>query len=145
VKDAEWLADLLRHGLVRASFIPSPTQRHLRDLTRSRIHLVDERARLTNRLQAVLEDANSQPPSSSPPSSPTCAASGAREILQRLLDGETDARALAEPTAWEAACQAGRARPSGRWSATGPPRVPGTREQLAHLEYLEYLEYLGLP
>ncbi len=43
VKDAEWLADLLRHGLVRASFIPSPTQRHLRDLTRYRIHLVASR------------------------------------------------------------------------------------------------------
>jgi transposase len=60
VKDAEWLADLLRHGLLRASFIPSPAQRHLRDLTRYRIHLVDERARLTNRLQTVLEDANSK-------------------------------------------------------------------------------------
>jgi transposase len=60
VKDAEWLAALLRHGLVRASFIPSPTQRHRRDLTRYRLHLVDERARLTNRLQAVLEDANSK-------------------------------------------------------------------------------------
>src|SRR5437879_5225530 len=58
VKDAEWLADLLRHGLIRGSFIPSPEQRHLRDLTRYRTHLVEERARLTNRLQAVLEDAN---------------------------------------------------------------------------------------
>ena len=43
VKDAEWLADLLRHGFVRASFIPCPTQRHLRDLTRYRIHLVASR------------------------------------------------------------------------------------------------------
>jgi transposase len=96
VKEAEWLADLLRHGLLRASYIPAPAQRHLRDLTRYRIHLVDERARLTNRLQTVLEDANIKPPSSSPRSSPTCAASGAREILQRLLEGETDAQALAE-------------------------------------------------
>src|SRR5262245_51881674 len=45
VKDAEWLADLLRHGLLRASFIPSCAQRHLRDLTRYRIHLLEERAR----------------------------------------------------------------------------------------------------
>jgi transposase len=58
VKDAEWLADLLRHGLLRASFIPAPAQRQLRDLTRYRLHLVDERARLINRLQTVLEDAN---------------------------------------------------------------------------------------
>lgn len=58
VKDAEWIADLLRHGLVRGSFIPTPAQRQLRDLTRHRTHLVEERARLTNRLQMVLEDAN---------------------------------------------------------------------------------------
>ena len=68
VKNAEWLADLLRHGLLRASFIPAPAQRHLRDLTRYRIHLVDERARLINRLQTVPEDADIQPPSSSPQS-----------------------------------------------------------------------------
>ena len=92
VKDAEWLADLLRHGLVRASFIPSPTQRHLRDLTRYRIHLVDERARLTNRLQTVLEDANIKLAAVVT----DVRGLSAREILQRLLDGETDARALAE-------------------------------------------------
>ena len=112
-----------------SGFIPSPTQRHLRDLTRYRIHLVDERARLTNRLQAVLEDANSKLASVVT----DIRGLSAREILQQLLDGETDARALAEPTAWEVAGQAGRARPSGRWSAGGSPRVPGTREQLAHL------------
>jgi transposase len=91
-KDAEWLADLLRHGLLRASFIPSPAQRHLRDLTRYRIHLVDERARLTNRLQAVLEDANSKL------AAVVTEVRGlsAREILPRLRGGETDARALAE-------------------------------------------------
>jgi transposase len=67
VKDAEWLGDLLRlirHGLLRASVIPAPAQRQLRALTRAltrdRIHLVDERARLINRLQTVLEDAKIQ-------------------------------------------------------------------------------------
>src|SRR5258708_31943909 len=58
VKDAEWLADLLRHGLLRASFIPAPAPRHLRDLTRYRIHLVDQRARLINRPQAVLGESH---------------------------------------------------------------------------------------
>src|SRR5262249_31601203 len=58
VKDAEWLADRLRHGLLRASCIPSPAQRHLRDLTHYRIRRVDERARLIKGLQTVLEDAN---------------------------------------------------------------------------------------
>lgn len=58
VKDAEWIAELLRHGLLRASFIPSKPQRQLRELTRHRTTLVQDRARVINRLQAVLEDAN---------------------------------------------------------------------------------------
>jgi transposase len=58
VKDAEWIADLLRHGLVRGSFVPPVAQRELRDLTRHRAPLVAERARIINRLQKVLEDAN---------------------------------------------------------------------------------------
>src|SRR5262249_56690245 len=58
VKDAAWLAELLRHGLLRGSFIPSKPQRQLRELSRYRSTLVQERARTLNRLQAVLEDAN---------------------------------------------------------------------------------------
>ena len=92
VQDAEWLADLLRHGLVRASCIPSPTQRHLRDLTRYRIHLARERARLTNRRQTVLEAANIKLAAVVT----DVRGLSARAILQRLLEGETDARALAE-------------------------------------------------
>jgi transposase len=56
VKDAEWIADLLSHGLLTASFIPSAPQRELRDLTRYRAKLVEERAREVNRLQKTLED-----------------------------------------------------------------------------------------
>jgi transposase len=58
VKDAEWIADLLQHGLLKASFIPSAPQRELRDLTRYRVSLVEERAREVNRLQKTLEDTN---------------------------------------------------------------------------------------
>jgi transposase len=58
VKDAEWLADLLRHGLLRGSFVPPREQRELRALTRQRDNLVRERARVVNQLQKVLEDAN---------------------------------------------------------------------------------------
>ena len=58
VKDAEWLAELLRHGLLKASFIPSVLQRQLRDLTRYRTSLVQERVLEVNRLQKVLEDSN---------------------------------------------------------------------------------------
>lgn len=55
---AEWIADLLRHGLLRPSFIPDRPQRELRELTRSRTTLVRERAAEVNRLQKVLEGAN---------------------------------------------------------------------------------------
>ena len=58
IKDAEWIADLLSHGLLSASFIPSAPQRELRELTRYRTKLVEERAREINRLQKTLEDTN---------------------------------------------------------------------------------------
>jgi transposase len=51
LKDAEWIADLLQHGLLRASFVPPAPQRHLRELTRYRSTLLAERARLVNRLR----------------------------------------------------------------------------------------------
>ncbi len=92
VRDAEWIADLLRHGLIRGSLIPSPEQRHLRDLTRYRTHLVEERARLTNRLQAVLEDANVKLASVVT----DVRGVSARAILEALLAGETDPTLLAE-------------------------------------------------
>jgi transposase len=58
VSDSRWLADLLRHGLLPASFIPPATIRQLRDLTRYRKALVGERTQEVNRLQKVLESAN---------------------------------------------------------------------------------------
>ena len=58
VNDAEWIADLLRHGLLRASFVPPLGQRELRELTRYRSTFVRERAMLVNRVQKVLESAN---------------------------------------------------------------------------------------
>ena len=92
VKDAEWIADLLRHGLIRGSFIPAPAPRELRDLTRYRTHVVEERARLTNRLQVVLEDAHVKL------ASVVTAIRGAsaRAILAALVAGETEPTVLAE-------------------------------------------------
>ena len=58
VRDAEWIAELVRHGLLRPSFVPSAPQRAVRELTRYRVTVVHDRARLINRLQKVLEDAN---------------------------------------------------------------------------------------
>ncbi len=58
VKDAQWIADLLRHGLVRGSFIPDRPQRELRELVRERRRLIQNRAQVVNRLQRVLEGGN---------------------------------------------------------------------------------------
>jgi len=58
VADAEWLAELLEHGLLRGSFVPPQVIRELRDLTRYRKSLIQERAREASRLHKVLEDAN---------------------------------------------------------------------------------------
>src|SRR5258708_1053875 len=58
IKDAEWIADLLQHGLLRPSFVPPAPQREVRELTRYRTSLIEERSRIINRLQKTLEDAN---------------------------------------------------------------------------------------
>lgn len=91
VKDAEWIADLLRHGLLRGSFIPSRPQRHLRDLTRHRTLLVQERARTINRLQTVLEDANIKLASVVT----DIRGVSARAMLEALMAGEQDVSVLA--------------------------------------------------
>jgi transposase len=92
VKDAEWIAELLRHGLLRASFIPDRPQRELRELTRYRTTLIHERANEVNRLQKVLEGANIK---LSSVATDILGKSG-RDILEALVGGSTDAAALAQ-------------------------------------------------
>lgn len=92
VKDAEWLADLLRHGLLKASFIPPAPVRHLRELTRYRKSLVQERAQEVNRLHKVLETANIKLASVA---SDVLGKSG-RDMLEALIQGTTDVEVLAE-------------------------------------------------
>ena len=92
VADAEWIADLLRHGLLKGSFIPSALLRELRDLTRYRTKLGDERKSEVNRLQKVLEDANIKLASVA---SDIMGASG-RAILNELVQRNTDPVLLAE-------------------------------------------------
>ncbi len=91
VKDAEWIADLLQHGLLKASFIPSSEQQAVRDLTRSRVTLLQERSRLVNRIQKVLEDANIKLASVVTDIMGTTG----RAILTALVSGETDPEDLA--------------------------------------------------
>jgi transposase len=92
VADAEWLADLLRHGLLRASFVPPRAQRELRELTRYRTELVAARTAEVNRLQQTLEGANLKLGSVA---SDVMGVSG-RAILAALVAGETDPAHLAD-------------------------------------------------
>jgi len=92
VRDAEWIAELLRHGLVEPSFIPPRHQRELRELTRQRTNFVRGRATLVNRVQKVLEGTNLK---LTAVVSNIVGVSG-RAILAALLDGEEDVTLLAD-------------------------------------------------
>lgn len=92
VKDAQWIAELLQHGLLKASFIPPVAQRELRELVRYRSHLVGERSRQVNRVQQVLEDANLKLASVA---TDVIGVSG-REMLAAIIAGQDDPAVLAQ-------------------------------------------------
>ena len=104
--DAAWIADLLAHGLIRASFVPPQPIQELRDLTRTRRELTREIVRHTQRIQAALEEANIKLASVI---SDILGLSG-RRILKTIVAGESDPRRLAE---------------------LGHPKLACTREELA--------------
>jgi transposase len=92
VKDSQWLADLLRHGLLKASFIPPKPIRELRDLLRYRKTLVQERSQEVNRVQKVLETANVK---LSSVATDVLGKSG-RSMVDALISGQDDPESLAE-------------------------------------------------
>ncbi len=92
LNDAEWLTELLRHGLLKGSFIPPKAQRDLRDLTRYQTKLVQERVRQVNRVQKLLEGANIKLASVA---SDIFGVSG-RAMLEELIAGQTDPAIMAE-------------------------------------------------
>lgn len=92
IKDCEWIAELLQHGLLRGSFVPSEPIRELRDLNRNRAILVQQRATVSNRIEKVLEDANIKLASVA---SHVLGQSG-RTMLQAMVDGITEPAKLAD-------------------------------------------------
>jgi len=92
VKDAEWIAQLLQHGLLRNSFVPDTPQRELRELTRQRRQLIQTRASVVNRVQKVLEDANIKLASVA---TDVLGVSG-RAMLEALVAGQQDPEQLAD-------------------------------------------------
>lgn len=92
VKDSEWIAELLQHGLLRGSFVPLAPQRELRELTRQRVQLMRQKANVANRIQKVLEDANIKLASVA---TDVLGASG-RDMLEAIIAGEKDGEKLAD-------------------------------------------------
>ncbi len=92
VRDCEWIADLLRHGLLRPSFVPDRPQRELRELTRYRTALIRERSAEVNRLQKTLESANLKLAAVAT----DLRGKSGQAILAALVAGQTEPAALAE-------------------------------------------------
>lgn len=134
IGDAEWLAELLQHGLIRNSFVPPKDLRELRELTRYRSSLIQERSAELNRIQKVLEGANIKLASVV---TNIVGVSG-RAMLGALIDGQLDTEQMAE-------LARGRMRrklPELRQAldgAIGPHQIFVLRQQLAHIDALAAL------
>jgi transposase len=132
VTDSEWLAELQLHGLLKASFIPPKPQRALRDLTRYRRKLIEERSRTVNRVQKVLEGANIKLASVVS----DIQGVSAQAMLEAIVAGQTDSQALAQ-------LARGRLRdklPELEKALTGrvqPHHRFLLAKQLAHIDFLD--------
>ena len=132
VRDCQWIAELLEHGLLRGSFVPPPVIRDLRELTRYRRTQIQERTRVANRLHKVLQDANVK---LSNVTHHVLGVSG-RAMLDALVAGTTDPDVLADL----ARGQLRKKLPALRHALTGRFRAHHAfllGQILAHLDYLE--------
>lgn len=132
VQDAQWIAQCLECGLLRGSFVPPPPIRELRDLTRYRKALIEDRAREANRLHKVLQDAGIR---LSNVATDILGVSG-RAMLEALVQGTTDPTVLADL----ARGKLRRKLPALRAALTGRFRAHHARlvgHLLSHLEYLD--------
>ena len=134
VVDSAWIAQLVEHGLVRPSFVPPPAIRELRDFTRHRRVLSEERTRMVQRLEKVLQDAGIKLTSVAS----TVLSKSARAMLEAMLAGESDPVVLAE-------LAKGRMRskiPALTDALRGSFRVAHhgvlVRQILAHIDFLDH-------
>jgi transposase len=132
VRDAEWIADLFKHGLLKRSYVPDRTQRELQELVRFRTALIRERTRETNRIQKVLEGANIKLKGTAVSD---VLGLSAREMLQAMIDGETNPDVIAGKvrTKLKATPEEVRAAVDG---LIGPHQRFMLRAQLAHIDSL---------
>jgi Transposase len=129
IKDAEWIADLLQHGLLRPSFIPPAWQRIVRELTRSRTSLSEERSRVIARLQKGLEDANIKLAAVAS----DVMGKSARAVAPGVTRRRTDARGYGAMCAGQNALEAGTAGAGPHWAPASPPSLLVSRALEASL------------
>jgi transposase len=134
VRDSEWIAQLLQHGLLRPSFIPPRPTRELRDLTRQRTQLIHERTSVINRVQKVLEDANIKLGSVA---SNALGVSG-RLMIEAIIRGEYDPVKLAELARSRLRKKIPQLQRALRGGVTDHHRFL-LRTQMDHLDHLERL------
>lgn len=132
VKDAEWLAELLQHGLLKGSFVPSREQRELRELIRYRRSLIEEQAREANRVQKVLEGANIK---LGDVATDVLGKSG-RAMLKAMVEGEDDPEALARLAFGKLKRKEAELK-EALYGAMGPHQRMMLKMQLEHIEALE--------
>ena len=132
VKDCEWIAELLRHGLLRGSFVPERPQRELRELTRYRTALVRERAAEVSRLQKTLEGANIKLASVA---TDIMGKSG-RQMLKALIAGSTDASEMAQLARGKLRAKIPQLEQALRGCFGAHQRFL-IAQQLAHIDFLE--------
>src|SRR5262249_11562992 len=132
VRDSEWLADLLRHGLLKASFIPPAPVRAVRELTRYRKTLVQARADEINRLQKTLEGANLKLAAVAS----NVLGVSSRAMLTALLDGERDPDVMADLARGALRAKLPELR-QARAGRVQPHHLVLIGQILAHIDFLE--------
>ena len=132
VRDAEWIAELLQHGLLRGSYIPDRPQRELREVVRYRRNVVRERARTVNRIQQVLEGANIK---LSSVATDIVGVSG-RAMLEQLAQGSEDVQAMA-------ALAKGRMRHKRPELEQALRGLMGTHQRMMLRSQLRHLDFLS--
>ena len=132
VKDAEWIAELLKHGLLSPSYIPNREQRELRELVRYRRSMIEERAREANRIQKVLEGANIK---LGVVATNVLGVSG-RLMMKEIINGEEDPVTLARLAKHQLKQKHDELVRSLKGSI-GPHQKMMIETQLRHIEFLE--------
>jgi transposase len=132
LKDCEWIADLLRHGLLRGSFVPERPQRELRELGRYRTTLVQERSAEVSRLQKTLEGANIKLASVAT----DIMGNSGRQMLEALMEGSTDTCAMAQLAQGKLRAKIPQLERALRGCSGAHQRFL-IAQQLAHIDFLE--------